>query len=815
MMISLSIVAMLALKTTTAFVISSSSSWSSLSKQRLPKPIELNSNPLHGFGSKSPTTFSSLSRRSPARSTQVWGTLNDKTENDIKPTNESTSRNAQKQEGKGKNALIPDSLTELGLKTWEKIVGLRWVALSFVAGSIFATGAILFPIYETLTMDNLSKPVTLFETILADLEEGYVDPVDTNKLFETGVSAMLRSLDPYTEYEGPEDAVELTESIEGKYGGVGLVISGSTASSNKNKEQLQKSAFQQQEQRQEQQQMPLVVPPPSQGEEDPTPAGQHPISSSSTPSSAMEVGMEDEDEEDEFDLLERKREERLRSKAQKQGIRVVNAFENYAFDYGMRVGDKLVAIDDQPLTTGMTVEDVRNKLRGVPGTTVSISFERDGVDGIQTISMPRAVVSVRDVKLATMLGDPRDGIGYIQLSGFASDTGREMRNAIRYLQRASEDASDGSHSLQGLVLDLRGNPGGLLTSAVDVVSLLVPKGSDIVSAQGRGFPGVLYRSRVDPVLDPNTKLAVLVNRGTASAAEIVSGAVQDLDVGIIVGSDRTFGKGLVQNVEELPYGTALKFTVAKYYTPSGRCIQGINYKEGGGLREEDGSFTANKIPKNLRSVFYTKNGRIVRDGGGIEADYKVDAPKASALEVTLLRSGVMGEFAAEWSKHHELTNNFRVDDDTYRNFQSFVAEKQRSGDLELEILYSKSLDELKKTLKASGYKGSEREVEALQASIVREIQRDFEKYREDIKEDISQSILARYLPERMLIERGVKKDVQVAAAVKLLGTDNRFDKLLARDSPHGSAPSSVLEGPTDAISMKVASTEDHGARGKF
>ena len=287
----------------------------------------------------------------------------------------------------------------------------------------------------------------------------------------------------------------------------------------------------------------------------------------------------------------------------------------------------MVAVDEQPITSEMTVEDVRNKLRGEPGTSVSISFEREGVSGIQTITMPRSVVSVRDVKLATLLGDPKDGIGYIQLSGFASDTGREMRNAIRFLQQVSEDASDGSHSLQGLVLDMRGNPGGLLTSAVDVASLLVPKGSDIVSAKGRGFPGVLYRSRVDPVLDPSTKLAVLVNRGTASAAEIVSGAVQDLDVGIIVGSDRTFGKGLVQNVEELPFGTALKFTVAKYYTPSGRCIQGVNYKEGGGLREEDGKYTASKIPKKQRAVFYTKNGRVVRDGGGIEADFKVEAPK--------------------------------------------------------------------------------------------------------------------------------------------------------------------------------------------
>ena len=237
-------------------------------------------------------------------------------------------------------------------------------------------------------------------------------------------------------------------------------------------------------------------------------------------------------------------------------------------------GDKLVAIDDFPISEGTSVDQVRNQLRGEPGTLVSISFEREGVSGVQTITMPRQVVRMRDVKLATLVGNPADGIGYVQLTGFASDAGREVRQAIMALQRAAEDASGGERSLQGLVLDLRGNPGGLLTSAVDVASLLVPRGSDIVSAKGRGFPGILYRSRVEPLLEANTKLAVLINGNTASAAEIVSGAVQDLDVGVIVGSDRTFGKGLVQNVEELPFNSALKFTVAKYYTPSGRCIQG-------------------------------------------------------------------------------------------------------------------------------------------------------------------------------------------------------------------------------------------------
>ena len=166
----------------------------------------------------------------------------------------------------------------------------------------------------------------------------------------------------------------------------------------------------------------------------------------------------------------------------------------------------------------------------------------------------------------------------------------------------------------------------------------------------------------------------------------------------------------------------------------------------------------------------------------------------------------MGDFAAEWSKKHELTDNLKVDEETYRDFQSFVAEKQRTGDLELEAIYSKSLDELKKTLKAGGYKSSERELEVLQASIVRDIQRDFDKYRKELKEDISQSILARYLPERMLIERGVKSDQQVAVAVKLLSTDTRFDKLLARETALSTSSASVMESTTGDGPIRVAST---------
>lgn len=302
-----------------------------------------------------------------------------------------------------------------------------------------------------------------------------------------------------------------------------------------------------------------------------------------------------------------------------------------------------------------------------------------------------------------------------------------------------------------------------------------------MSARGRGFPGVSYRSRVDPILDPNTKLAVLINDSTASAAEIVSGAIQDLDVGVIVGSGRSFGKGLVQNVEELPFDTALKFTVAKYYTPSGRCIQSTNYKEGGGIGKS-GRYQASKVSEKDQIVFFTRNGREVKDGGGIVADFKVAAPKASALEVSLLRSGVINDFASEWSKKNQLTNHFDIDDATYREFQNFVMQKQKDGDIKLDALYAGPIEDLTKVLKLSGYKASSKEVTQLRTSIMSDMKKDFDKYKKDIKEDISNGILSRYLPESMLLERSMKTDVQVTAAAKLVRDDTKFNSLLARDN---------------------------------
>ena len=409
-------------------------------------------------------------------------------------------------------SFLPESIVEFLTNIYTKfktaIPNLKVAFLSFATGAILMLAAILAPVYSSV--ETLSQPVTLFETILADLDRGYVDPVDTNKLFETGVSAMLRSLDPYTEFEAREEAQQMNEGIIGRYGGVGLVISGATPRDLKEIQKVNDDQQQQLIQSNENIQQGSK-PLPGDTVQDLMNSGES-NGSQSSPSSSSSlikksngrnsestnlvdsntyVDAADDDDDDEDIFVKQKRKDQLKAlaKAQEKGIRVVSAFEGYAFDYGMRTGDKLKQVDDLVVTSTTTVEDVRNILRGEPGTLVNIQFERDGVKGVQDVTMPRAIVRLRDVKLATLVGKKSDGIGYISLSGFAQSAGNEVRGAILELEQAAIDASDGSHSLKGLLIDLRGNPGGLLTSAVDVASLLVPNGSDIVSAKGRGFPG--------------------------------------------------------------------------------------------------------------------------------------------------------------------------------------------------------------------------------------------------------------------------------------------------------------------------------------
>mmetsp|Transcript_19059 Transcript_19059/g.18390 ORF Transcript_19059/g.18390 Transcript_19059/m.18390 type:complete len:1062 (-) Transcript_19059:391-3576(-) len=452
----------------------------------------------------------------------------------------------------------------------------------------------------------IKDTVMLFEDVLEDLQAGYVDEVNPNKLFETAVSAMLKSLDPYTEFENLGAAKNMLESVSGKYGGVGLIISGS-------KEK---------------------VTPVGPLKKDPKPAA---------------VGVAPDN--DKSEIVGVKGVPKLPS----FGVTIVDAFEGYGFDAGLRVGDRLVTVGGVDATQ-MNVEQVRDLLRGDPDTDVKIVFDREestytiksetaaskkepletvdasivlGGNALPTaspasanlirqeVSIKRSLVRMSDIRLATFLGDPKDGLGYINLSGFNSGAGRDFRQAMVMLRYSSPV------DLKGLILDLRGNPGGLLDAAVEIASYLVPSKSEIVSAKSRNGEEVVYKSVIDPIRPAGMKLAVMVNGGSASASEIVAGAVQDLDAGIIVGPDKTYGKGLVQKITPLPYDNALKYTIAKYYTPSGRCIQRIGYTGGRdaivakadtGIMDEKAAKEANEgVINDIKNKELNKNNEDIKD----------------------------------------------------------------------------------------------------------------------------------------------------------------------------------------------------------
>lgn len=535
------------------------------------------------------------------------------------------------------------------IKEFGKQISIPNIMSGAALGSVITLFALFAPYFAPVDgstnsyrqATSVEKSITLFEDILVDLKNGYVDTVNPEKLFETAVGAMLKSLDPYTEFENLGDAKTMAESVSGKYGGVGMVIAGARDAGRMKIEK--------------------TIPVLKDDNEN-------------------VKGVDDKTDDESNKNI------RLSSLRDK-GIVVVDAFEGYAFDNKIRVGDKIISIDGRD-TTRMDVEGVRSLLRGEPGTILTIEVERDQFndkpdEGIssttakgkvrKSFTITRQQIKMSDVRLATYLGEPKDGIGYIALSGFNADASRDFAQALLMLRYSAP------FGLNGLVLDLRGNPGGLLDAAVDIASFLVPPESNIVSAKAKSEPEVVFKSSSYPIRPPGMQLAVMVNGGSASASEIVSGAIQDLDAGIIVGPERTYGKGLVQKIVPLPYDNALKYTVAKYYTPSGRCIQAVKYLGGRdddtktqsqsddntvvqsqaesvlesvkqqsptqkstlstspkpvapvnpGIKEalvEERQRTgdgATLVAENDRQTFYTIGGRPVKDGGGIEPDFLV------------------------------------------------------------------------------------------------------------------------------------------------------------------------------------------------
>lgn len=430
-----------------------------------------------------------------------------------------------------------------------------------------------------------------------------------------------------------------------------------------------------------------------------------------------------------------------------------------AAEVGLKVGDVLLRIDDNDLK-GMDTEKVSNLLRGEPGTTFLLEVQRPGEKKTRKFKITRRNITVSQIPYHGVL---RGDVGYINLIGFTENSSRDFRKALISVK------ADGAKSL---VIDLRGNGGGSLAEAVNIVNLFVPRGKEIVSMKGKvRSSNYSYKSKNEP-LDIEMPIVVLVNNGSASAAEIVAGALQDLDRAVIVGS-KTFGKGLVQSVRDLPYNGSLKLTTSKYYIPSGRCIQAIDYKN----RREG---QKDRVADSLANVFHTEGGREVRDSGGIMPDVEVKHDTLANLLFYLSNDDVLTDFATDYCKTH-LTiapaAEFAISDADFEAFKRMAVE---SG-FKYDRLSEKRLDDLKKVAEFEGYlKDAEAEFAALEKKLEHNLERDFDNFKDDIKELVEMEIVKRYYFQRGTVESGLRDDVDFDKAVEILHNPEEYNRILGK-----------------------------------
>ena len=532
---------------------------------------------------------------------------------------------------------------------------------------------------------EVGKHLDIFNNVYKNLELLYVDTLNPKETIGTAINAMLRSLDPYTEYYAQEDTKDLKMMLTGKYAGIGALI------------------------RKHQKLNRIVIDEPYAG----MPAA----------------------------------------------------------EAGLKKGDVILSIDDS-LMTQKDVSYVSNHLRGEPGTTFLLKVFRPSVQKEMKFKITR-----KNIKLPEMpyYGILEGNIGYINFNSFTQESGKEVRRAFVDLKKQGATS---------LIFDLRGNGGGSEAEAVNIVNLWVPKGVTVVENRGKlKEASRSYKTTLEPV-DTIMPLVVLVNGESASASEITSGALQDLDRAVIMGT-RTFGKGLVQVPIDLPYNTNLKVTTSKYYIPSGRCIQAINYKHsGGGYREH--------IPDSLTKVFYTAGGREVRDGGGIKPDIEVKADTIPNIAFYLSATGqdsteVMFDYVVDYiAKHPQIAkpSEFHLTDADWEEFKARVL---KSG-FTYDPVSKKQLDQLVKTAQFEGYYDDAKEAfDNLEKKLNHDVAVDLEKHKQVLLQVIEADIIAAYYYQAGSIESGLQYDRQVKEAQKLLKSRDEYKKILAPKKPKETA----------------------------
>ena len=437
-----------------------------------------------------------------------------------------------------------------------------------------------------------------------------------------------------------------------------------------------------------------------------------------------------------------------------------------AAEAGVKKGDIILTIDDS-LMTDKKVDYVSSHLRGDAGTSFVLKVLRPSTGKEMKFKITR-----RNIKLPELpyYGMRPDSIGYINLNSFTEGCSKEVRRAFVELKQQGAKA---------LVFDLRSNGGGSEAEAVDIVNLWVPQGQVVVENRGKVKQGNrTYKTRLEPV-DTLMPIVVLVNDETASASEITSGALQDLDRAIILGT-RTYGKGLVQVPLELPYNATVKVTTSKYYIPSGRCIQAINYSRG-----EDGGYKE-RIPDSLTHVFYTRGGREVRDGGGIKPDVELKNDTMPNIVYYLSVGGadsteVMFDYVVDYIAHHPTiapATEFHLTEQDWQEFKDRVV---KSG-FKYDLMSKKNFDELVKTAKFEGYYDEAKDAfDALEAKLKHDVSADLDKHRKTIQEIIELDIVSAYYYQRGSIAAGLNYDKQLKEAERLLKSPKEYGKILGKD----------------------------------
>ncbi|MFZ4589623.1 MAG: S41 family peptidase [Ignavibacteria bacterium] len=518
--------------------------------------------------------------------------------------------------------------------------------------------------------DKINRNMEIFGDVYKEILLNYVDKINADKFFESGINGMLGTLDPYTVYYGENDHESLDLITAGKYGGIGITISFRDSS--------------------------IVI----------------------------------------TDLM--------------------NGYE--AERKGLRRGDIIKKIDGVDLT-GIPNETVRKKVRGQVGTKLSMTVERD--NEVLEFELVRQEIILKDISYFGFLKNEEKNIAYIKLDRFGNNSDREFDNVLKTLKSQKE--------INGLIIDLRNNGGGFLNSSIDILNKLVEKNNLLLTTKANKKDSeVKYFSKENPLIGKDVPLVVLVNQGTASASEIMAGALQDLDRAVIVGV-KSFGKGLVQNIKDLNFDTHLKITIARYFTPSGRWIQSKDYF----LENKYGVFSNTET--FAKKEFKTLNGRLVYANGGITPDVEVKTDGESELHKALIGKDMFFKYALAYVAKNQGIKIFKATDETYTDFRQFLKEKG----FDYKSISEKKLDELRKSLtdnkldeKLTSYLGT------IEQTINSEEENEYIRAKDEIKRSIESDINRMIVEEKEQIEGTFDSDMPLQEAISIILDKARYSNIL-------------------------------------